>query len=81
MVIGSSARSQRRTLSKRTATLPYTAAMGSASSIVKSAIRAATSAPVSGVAVGGDLLIAIISLSEAVAQKRHYPFRSVIKSF
>jgi hypothetical protein len=56
--------------------------MGSASSsIVKSAIRAATSAPVSGVAVGGDLLTTIISLSEAVAQKRHYPFRGVIKPF
>ena len=60
----------------------YTAAMGSASSsIAKSVIRAATSAKVSGVAVGGDLLIAIINLSDAVAQKRHYPFRGVIREF
>ena len=57
-----------------------TPAMGNhVSAAAKSAIRAAGSAPVPGVKVGGELLVAIISLCEAVAQKRHYPFPSAIK--
>lgn len=48
------------------------------STAAKSAIHAASAAPVPGASVGGDILIAIINLCEAVAQKRHYPFRGAI---
>ena len=47
--------------------------------IAKTAIQVAGAAPVPGVKVGGDILLTIIKLCEAVAQKRHDPFYSGIK--
>ena len=63
-----------------TLVLSRTSAMGiHASTISKSIIRGPGSAPIPGVNVAGDILIAIMSLSEAAAQKRHYPFRTAVQ--
>ena len=44
-----------------------------------STIHSASLFSVPGAKVGGDVLIAIVKLSERISLRRHYPFRSAVQ--